>query len=124
MGHPDYLPTSGQDWEVVAPIGHLPAPSQPVAAPGWHPDPTGAPLLRYFDGQQWTAHTAPPPPQYDVPPPSSAVAVAVAVANGGGPNHVLHAVLTLVTCGLWLPIWIIVAILGRRGGGTSVSITR
>ena len=122
MGHPDYLPTSGQDWEVAAPAGHLPAPSQPVAAPGWHLDPTGALLLRYFDGQQWTAHTAPAPPQYHAPASSSAVAVAV--ANGGGPNHALHAVLTLVTCGLWLPIWIIVAILGGRGGGMGVSITK
>ncbi|WP_278266147.1 hypothetical protein [Nocardia sp. AG03] len=36
---------------------------------------------------------------------------------GGGPilvrrgtNHGLHLVLTLLTCGLWLPVWIILAI--------------
>ncbi|WP_410876372.1 hypothetical protein [Nocardia sp. A7] len=28
-----------------------------------------------------------------------------------GVNHGLHLVLTLATCGLWLPIWIIVAVL-------------
>jgi hypothetical protein len=118
MDQPDYLPTSSQDWEVAAPIGHPPAPSQPAAAPGWHPDPTGAPLMRYHDGVQWTAHTAPamPPPQYHAPAPvaAPAQAVAVAVNTGAGPNHALHAVLTLVTCGLWLPVWILVAIFGRR----------
>jgi len=29
-------------------------------APGWYPDPSGAPGQRYFDGQQWTI-PAPPP---------------------------------------------------------------
>jgi hypothetical protein len=29
-------------------------------------------------------------------------------SNGKKPiNHVLHAVLTLLTCGLWLPVWLI-----------------
>ncbi len=32
-----------------------------MPAPGWYPDPSGAPLLRYFDGQHWTPHTAPHP---------------------------------------------------------------
>ena len=27
-----------------------------------------------------------------------------------GPNHVLHAVLSIFFCGLWLPVWIIIAI--------------
>jgi hypothetical protein len=30
------------------------------------------------------------------------------------PNHGLHAVLTLLTCGLWAPIWFIIAIAGSR----------
>lgn len=25
--------------------------------PGWYPDPSGAPLQRYWDGWQWTPHT-------------------------------------------------------------------
>jgi hypothetical protein len=37
-------------------------------------------------------------------------AVALAVSSGGGPNHALDVVLTFVSCGLWLPIWILVAI--------------
>jgi hypothetical protein len=77
--------------------------SRPTPTPGWYPDPSGAYGLRFFDGAQWTAHFAPHPP--------AAPAVAVAVANGGGGGgasvHVLHAVLTFFSCGLWLPIWIV-----------------
>lgn len=74
----------------------------PVA--GWYPDPGGQPGQRYHDGLRWTQHFAPTPPS--VPPPP-APAVAVAVSTGGGTNHGLHAVLTLLSCGLWLPIWIL-----------------
>lgn len=30
-----------------------------LAAPGWYPDPGGAPAWRWFDGWTWTAHTYP-----------------------------------------------------------------
>jgi len=30
-----------------------------VTAPGWYPDPSGAPNQRYFDGNQWTEQQAP-----------------------------------------------------------------
>lgn len=30
------------------------------------------------------------------------------------PNHVLHFLLTVVTGGLWLPVWIVVALRGKR----------
>jgi hypothetical protein len=34
-------------------------PAAPVAAPAaWHPDPWGQKRLRYWDGAQWTGHTA------------------------------------------------------------------
>jgi hypothetical protein len=49
--------------------------------------------------------------------PAPTQAVAVAVSTGGGTSHTLHLVLTLLTCGLWLPIWILAAIFG--GGGSS-----
>lgn len=29
-------------------------------------------------------------------------------------NHVLHLILTLITLGLWAPVWIVVAIVGKR----------
>ncbi len=53
------------------------------------------------------------------PPAAPAPAVAVAVSAGGGPNHALHAILTFLSCGLWLPVWILVAIFG---GSSSSSV--
>jgi Protein of unknown function (DUF2510) len=120
MSQPDHLPMPAPGQPVAAtghPIAGQPAPTMPGAPAGWHPDPAGAPLLRYHDGMQWTAHTTPAtPPQYHTPPPvaAPAQAVAVAVNTGAGPNHALHAVLTLFTCGAWLPVWILIAIFGRR----------
>src|SRR6056297_1331337 len=47
--------------------------------PGWYDDPDDAMLLRYWDGNGWTEHTAPrsappsgPPRLRDMPPPSVA----------------------------------------------------
>jgi hypothetical protein len=34
-------------------------------------------------------------------------------------NHGLHLVLTILTCGMWLPVWILVAIVDS---GSSVAI--
>jgi Protein of unknown function (DUF2510) len=112
-----------QQW-TASPTTPQAMPPQPAPGPaGWHPDPSGTPNLRYFDGQQWTAHTAPQPmPTYHAP--ASGVGVAVAVANGGGPNHALHAVLTLLTCGAWPPVWILIAIFGGRGNSSAVSVSR
>jgi Protein of unknown function (DUF2510) len=87
----------------------------PPTPAGWYPDPGGQPGQRYHDGQRWTQHFVPTPP---TAPPPAAPAVAVAVSNGGA-NHALHAVLTFLTCGLWLPVWILVAIFG---GGSSSSV--
>ena len=84
---------------------------------GWFPDPSGQPGQRYYDGQRWTQHFAPtPPPSAPAPPP----VVAVAVSSGGGANHALHAVLTFLSCGLWLPIWILVAIFDSGRGSSAV----
>jgi hypothetical protein len=33
-------------------------PTQPAAPAGWHADPWGQKRLRYWDGTQWTGHTA------------------------------------------------------------------
>ncbi|MGW0157844.1 DUF2510 domain-containing protein [Mycobacterium sp. NPDC003323] len=82
--------------------------------PGWYPDPAGQPGQRYHDGHRWTEHFTPTPPAHPAPQ-----AVAVAVSHGGGTSHGLHLVLTLLTCGLWLPIWALVAIFG---GGPSSAV--
>jgi hypothetical protein len=91
---------------------------------GWYPNPSGAPGQRYFDGRDWTAHHRPgqpismplppqpmypPVPMHPVPMPTTVVVT--------GPNHALHAVLTLLTfwaCGGWAWIWLIVALSNRR----------
>jgi hypothetical protein len=72
-----------------------------MTAAGWYPDPSGQ-GQRYFDGQRWTEHLVPPPP-------SRAERITVT-----GPNHALHALISLFTCGLWLPIWMIIAILDSK----------
>jgi hypothetical protein len=59
--------------------------SEPLAAAGWYPDPAGAPMLRYFDGRDWTEHRVPvaAAPSTDGvmtnPRPSSATAVIAGV---------------------------------------------
>lgn len=76
-----------------------------------------------------TAPVPPPPAQRPAPEVALHNAVARYTASGyrtesmnprsavlaiGKPcNHVLHLLLTLVTCGLWAPIWIIVAVTAR-----------
>ena len=66
---------------------------------------------------------APPPP----PPPSVVINNTNTVGSqyplivSTGPNHLLHLLLTLFTCGMWLPIWLLVTIFSGRQvhvGGT------
>ena len=61
--------------------------------------------------QQFAPH--PYGPQYPQPymyPPQQMQTVFVNNNGGRRVNHVLHLVLTILTAGLWLPIWIILAI--------------
>ncbi len=41
--------------------------------------------------------------------PSQAVMV-----NGRGPHHILHLLLSVFTAGLWLPVWLIIALSARE----------
>lgn len=46
---------------------------------------------------------------------SATTASATTVNVGRAPaSHALHLILTIVTCGLWAPVWIVAGILGRR----------
>lgn len=38
----------------------------------------------------------------------------VVMVHGRRPNHILHLLLTVVTLGLWLPIWILVAVTSKE----------
>jgi hypothetical protein len=89
-----------------------PAPTPPA---GWYPDPSGGPGQRYFDGDEWTIMAPPPsPPPTIVINNNNTVGSAGPVIVSTGPNHALHLILTLFTCGMWLPIWLLVSIFGHR----------
>ena len=107
---------------VSTPVAVAPTPS---AAAGWHPDPysPNANILRYYDGRQWTQHLAQQPGQAQTFV-STPVAVSVAVGGGRGCNHLLHFILTVLTGGLWLPVWIICAILAGNKHTSAVSVAR
>jgi len=72
--------------------------------------------LIYFDGRGWTAHHRAAPPQSMAPTAPQPLPMQTSVVVTG-PNHALHAVLTLLTfwaCGGWAWIWLIVAVSNRR----------
>lgn len=62
-------------------------------APGWYP--AGRKYrFRFWDGQQWVPGT-------------------IKIKKT---NHVLHAVLTVCTLGLWAPVWFLVAMRRDKNG--------
>jgi hypothetical protein len=83
-----------------------PAPASSPAA-GWYPDAQG--VQRWWDGQGWTEHVQPQPvPQQYAQP--------VIVDNGSDrrfykTSHGFHLIMSIVTLGLWLPVWGIMAIM-------------
>ncbi|RFZ43904.1 hypothetical protein DAVIS_01856 [Mycobacterium marinum] len=97
----------------------------PLPPPGWYPNPSGRGGQRYWDGSAWAPDPAlglqPVQPlstfdqelmaiaarggRIEARTPTSAV-----VVTGKPVNHVLHLLITVLLCGLWLPVWIILAI--------------
>lgn len=108
------------------PAAGRPSPPPPTVPAGWYPDPDnhtgfrygGVPSMRYFDGVQWTENRAPMPRRQTPQTPQQPIIVAQQIAPqappvvvyNSGTNHGLHLVLTLLTCGMWLPVWIIIVI--------------
>lgn len=88
---------------VRVPVVVEPAPSMGTIPPGWYPDPaTGGP--RWWTGTQWAA-------------PVSSQPMPVVVVDKGV-NHILHLLLSVVTAGFWIPVWIIVTLM-HAGTGSS-----
>lgn len=89
--------------------------SAPTPPAGWYPDPSGGPGQRYFDGREWTivAPPAPPPPSVVINN-NNTVSAPAPVFVSTGPSHGLHLVLTLLTCGMWLPVWLLITIFSGR----------
>lgn len=55
-----------------------------------------------------------PMPIYNAPSAAASSSAAVTVIGGGYHrpfNHTLHLILTLLTCGLWLPVWVLLYLL-------------
>lgn len=66
---------------------------------------------------QWPQRQPPVPYQQPYPqqwqqPPAPRVTVTRVPLSAG--SHLLHLILTCVTGGLWLPVWIIMALRGRK----------
>lgn len=76
-----------------------------AAAPGWYDDPNGMPTLRWWDGQQWTDQLAPRPAAQPIPKK------VVTTMPRRRPSLLMNLGLTVVTCGLWLLVWIPSAII-------------
>lgn len=92
----------------------------PIApTPGWYEDPDQPKAKRWWNGSEWGA----PSPEdrqaaldarvaqwiragYRVEAQSPTQAVMV---TGRRPNHVLHIILSVLTLGLWLIVWFLVA---------------
>jgi hypothetical protein len=76
--------------------------------------PDGIPVLAdrtYGDPFDWTNPANRPrlrgePQQAMYPPPT--VIVEAARPQLPGPNHLLHAVVSILTGGLWLPVWFVI----------------
>lgn len=73
----------------------------PIAS--WYPDPSGDPsVMRWWDGKQWTVNVM-PRVNYAAPTMYQPI-------RKKPTNHILHLLLSVFTFGLWIPVWIIVAI--------------
>ena len=125
---PDSAPLPTDPWEAPLTQSPRPVPPPPTVPAGWYPDPdntTGfrygsTPGMRYFDGVQWTEQRAPMPrsqprQQHNPQQPiviaqNIAPVVPPVVVYNSGTNHGLHLVLSILTCGMWLPVWLIIVI--------------
>jgi hypothetical protein len=78
-----------------------PGPPTEFARRGWYLDPWDRDQLRYWDGRQWAPRVRPLEP------------VTIVTVRPG--DVFTNAMLTLATCGLWAPVWML-----RTGARTRV----
>ena len=84
------------------------------AAAGWYDDGQGR--QRWWDGVQWTDHLAPTaaapvvqaqPVYYQQPVPYAVVPYRTVYKT----SHGFHLIMSIITLGLWIPVWIILGIM-------------
>lgn len=80
------------------------------AAPGWYDN--GAGRQQWWDGNQWTHHFA---DQQHIQPtyamqPQYGTQVVVAPQKIYKTSHGFHLLMSIITLGLWLPVWLIVGL--------------
>lgn len=81
---------------------------------GWYPSKGHPGYERWWDGTRWTgAERATGTVPGFAPHEQPQVNVTVEAGRGIGGWHAVHFVLSCVTLGLWIPVWIIHAIAGR-----------
>lgn len=98
---------------------------------GWYSEPNNLLQERYFDGNVWTASTRPKAPSIDSfsePPQFTSMQQPVVIVMQGETSasksqyisglttgeHIKHGALTVITAGLWGPVWAWKAFAGRR----------
>ena len=86
--------------------------ASPAVVAGWYPDGRGG--QAWWNGQAWAAPTVQKPGWY-IHPDGSTRWLADGVWGRSKPktNHVLHLLLSVFTLGLWLPVWLIIAVSNR-----------
>jgi hypothetical protein len=92
-----------------------PAPTAPQIVAGWYPDQATG-MNRYWDGQQWTQHYAPPQPpvmQQFGPQIVTNTPYRMVTESHKRTSHGLHLFLTIITGGLWAIVWIIMTIVNK-----------
>jgi hypothetical protein len=100
-------------------FGAVPVPEEPQR-PGYggvYPSDHPMPAWRDEPHPHWNDE---PQPYWQAPPspgPAASSSVVNQIRIGGGYrrcNHVLHAALTLLTCGLWAPVWFVAWLVSRQ----------
>lgn len=86
----------------------------PPPAPGWYPD-ARAGMQRYWNGTAWTGDVAPLPPVQAAPVVVQTPRPKKFVTRGvSQTEHLMHLVLTVLTCGFWLPVWLLRMLAGKH----------
>lgn len=76
------------------------------AAPGWYDNGSGR--QQWWDGNQWTYHYADQQPVMYAAQPGQQVIVQQRKVYKT--SHAFHLVMSIITLGVWLPVWLIVGL--------------